>query len=56
MGIISAIAITPLGIRGSLILSGVLLIIFFFIGIIFLKKKQLENMVENRRSALVSDN
>lgn len=55
MGIISAIAITPLGIRGSLILSGVLLIIFFFIGIIFLKKKQLENMVENRRSILVSD-
>ncbi|MHA2246312.1 MAG: MFS transporter [Candidatus Hodarchaeales archaeon] len=56
MGIISAIAITPLGIRGSLILSGVLLIIFFFIGIIFLKRKQLEIMVENRRSTLVLDN
>ena len=49
MGIIGLIASTPIGIRGSLILSGLILAIFFSIGLISLKKKQLESLAEIRR-------
>jgi DHA3 family macrolide efflux protein-like MFS transporter len=53
MGIISVIASTDIGIRGSLILSGISLCFFFVIGIIILRRKQLELLVTQRREELV---
>ncbi len=50
MGIVSVIASTPLGIRGSLVLNGSLLVIFFAIGLIILRKKHFEKLVEIRRN------
>ncbi len=50
MGIVSVIASTPIGIRGSLILNGILLVIFFAFGLIFLKKKHFEKLVDIRRN------
>ncbi|UCE12826.1 MAG: MFS transporter [Candidatus Heimdallarchaeota archaeon] len=52
MGIISVIANTSVGIRGSLMLSGILLSVFFVFGIVFLIRKQLESLVEIRRNEL----
>lgn len=52
MGIVSVIASTSIGIRGSLILNGILLSIFFVFGLVFLNKKQLESLVEIRRNEL----
>lgn len=52
MGIVSVIASTVIGIRGSLILSGVVLCIFFVIGMIILKGMQLELLVAQRREEL----
>ena len=53
MGIIGVIASTPIGIRGSLILSGIVLLAFFVVGIFFLKTKQLETVVKTRRNEMV---
>ncbi|MFX1508250.1 MAG: MFS transporter, partial [Promethearchaeota archaeon] len=53
MGIVSVIASTVIGIRGSLILSGISLCVFFVIGIIILRRKQLELLVNQRREELV---
>ena len=53
MGIIGVIASTPIGIRGSLILSGIILVAFFVVGIFFLKNKQLETVVETRRNEMM---
>ncbi len=52
MGIVSVIASTVIGVRGSLILSGVVLCVFFVIGIIVLKRMQLEVLVAQRRKEL----
>ncbi|UCG03905.1 MAG: MFS transporter [Candidatus Heimdallarchaeota archaeon] len=52
MGIVSVIASTVIGIRGSLILSGITLCIFFVIGIVILKRKRLEFLVDQRREQL----
>ncbi|MFX1282749.1 MAG: MFS transporter [Promethearchaeota archaeon] len=54
MGIVGLIADTAIGIRGSLISNGLILIVFFIIGIITLSKKQLESIVEKRRSLMLS--
>ncbi|MFX0125684.1 MAG: MFS transporter [Candidatus Hodarchaeota archaeon] len=52
MGIISVIASTFIGIRGSLILNGITLCVFFAIGIVILKRKQLELLITQRREEL----
>ncbi|MFX0013867.1 MAG: MFS transporter [Promethearchaeota archaeon] len=52
MGLVSIIASTRIGIRGSLILNGILLCIFFIFGIIVLRRKQLEYLVSQRRIEL----
>lgn len=49
MGIISTIASTPIGIRGSLVTSGIILILFFGIGYFWLTKKQLELIADRKR-------
>ena len=53
MGIVSVVASTIIGIRGSLILSGITLCVFFIIGIIILKRKQLELLVIQRKEKLL---
>lgn len=53
MGIVGLIADTAIGIRGSLILNGLMLIVFFLIGIMTLSRKQLENIVEKRRNLML---
>ena len=53
MGIVSVIASTVIGIRGSLILSGITLCVFFVFGIIILRRKHLELLVTQRREELV---
>ncbi len=49
MGVISVLASTFIGIRGSLKLSGLMLIIFFVIGFIWLKNKKLESVANVKR-------
>ena len=49
MGVISVLASTFIGIRGSLKLSGLMLIIFFIIGLIWLKNKKLESIANVKR-------
>ena len=49
MGIVSVIASTPIGIRGSLIMNGLLLVLFFAFGLFILRKMQFERLVEIRR-------
>lgn len=49
MGIISALASFWLGIRGSFMLSGSILLGFFILGYIWLKQKNLEKLVRDRR-------
>ncbi|MFX0183410.1 MAG: MFS transporter [Candidatus Hodarchaeota archaeon] len=49
MGIISTIASTPVGIRGSLVTSGIILILFFGIGYLWLTKKHLELIADRKR-------
>ena len=49
MGVIGVLASTFIGIRGSLKLSGLMLIIFFVIGFIWLKNKKLESLANVKR-------
>ncbi|MHA2227005.1 MAG: MFS transporter [Candidatus Hodarchaeales archaeon] len=49
MGIVSVIASTSIGIRGSLILNGFILIASFVLGITLMKKKKLEEVAQAKR-------
>ncbi|MFW9906082.1 MAG: MFS transporter [Candidatus Thorarchaeota archaeon] len=55
MGIVSVIASTVIGIRRSLILSGITLCVFFVIGVIILRKEKLESLVTQRREELIQN-
>lgn len=49
MGVISIIASSSLGIRGSFKVNGIILIVFFVIGVFWLKKKKLEELADIKR-------
>ena len=49
MGLISVIASSSLGIRGSFKVNGIILIVFFVIGVFWLKKKNLEELADIKR-------
>jgi MFS family permease len=49
MGIISVIASSSIGIRGSLKVNGIILIVFFLIGVFWLRKKKLEELADIKR-------
>ncbi|MFX0170861.1 MAG: MFS transporter, partial [Candidatus Hodarchaeota archaeon] len=49
MGIVSIVASTPLGISSSLVMNGIVLILFFILGYFWLNKKQLELVADVKR-------
>ena len=49
MGIISVIASSSIGIRGSLKVNGIILIVFFVIGVFWLRKNKLEELADIKR-------
>ena len=54
MGIISALASFWLGIRGSFMLNGAILLCFFLLGYIWLKQKDIEKLVREKRKEFQS--